>query len=295
MTDPVLIQPVDSPVICKPYYEPTHYWEYDRATGCAQKRAGRRPASYWYRDPGIDIRTGQLTLELEEERRDLVLVNKLRNDVKRWRSSNWEGATNVTKDLLRHWWRKDRARRFFFCQLEAAETIIFLNEIRGLRRDGSRGKPRWTPEFTDADFETLADRPFDPEYPPLSRMCAKMATGSGKTLDSSWEQTAAFYLEQQTDHVFCYVRNDRPFLLIPYEYEGVQHHFEPDYLVRFKSGKTIVLEMKGEENDQDRAKHQAARRWITAVNAWGRLGPWEFLVCGDPHLLPRLIAGIRTG
>ena len=26
-------------------------------------------------------------------------------------------------------------------------------------------------------------------------------------LDSSWEQTAAFYLEQQTDHVFCYTRN----------------------------------------------------------------------------------------
>ncbi|HNY73850.1 MAG TPA: hypothetical protein PKL55_09950, partial [Syntrophales bacterium] len=29
-TEPVLIQPVESPVICKPYYEPTEYWEYDR-------------------------------------------------------------------------------------------------------------------------------------------------------------------------------------------------------------------------------------------------------------------------
>ena len=33
MSDPVLIQPVESPVICKPYYEPTHYWEYDRGYG----------------------------------------------------------------------------------------------------------------------------------------------------------------------------------------------------------------------------------------------------------------------
>jgi len=113
---------------------------------------------------------------------------------------------------------------------------------------------------------------------------------SAVVLDSSWEQTAGFYLEQQRDHVFCYVRNDRPFLLIPYEYEGVQHHFEPDYLVRMKSGKTVVLEMKGEENDQDRAKYQAAHRWVAAVNNWGRLGVWDFVVCRDPQVLPRTIS-----
>jgi type III restriction enzyme len=182
MPEPVLIQPVESPVICKPYYEPTQYWEYDRNTGRAQKMEGRRAASYWYKDPAADIRRGQMTLELEEARRDLVLVNRLRKDVKHWRERGWEGAENVTKDLLRHWWRKDRSRRFFFCQLEAAETIIFLNEIRGLRKDGSRGKPRWTPEFTDTDFDTLLDRPFDSGYAPLCRMACKMATGSGKTV-----------------------------------------------------------------------------------------------------------------
>lgn len=111
-------------------------------------------------------------------------------------------------------------------------------------------------------------------------------------LDCSWEQTAAFYLEQQTDHVYCYARNDRPFLLIPYEYEGVQHHYEPDYLVRLMNGKTLLLEMKGEESDQDRAKHQAARRWISAVNNWGQLGVWDVLVCRDPHRLAQEIAGL---
>ncbi|MBN1423939.1 DEAD/DEAH box helicase family protein [Candidatus Fermentibacteria bacterium] len=180
--EPVLVQPVESPVICKPYYEPTCYWDYDRETGQAAMKSGRRPAAYWYKLPEADLRRGQLTFELEEERRDLIYVNKIRADVKRWRESKWEGASNVTKDLLRHWTRKGRARRLFFCQIEAAETLIFLNEIRGLRRDGSRGKPRWAPSFNDEDFQALFDQPFDAEYPPIPRMGCKMATGSGKTV-----------------------------------------------------------------------------------------------------------------
>ena len=77
-----------------------------------------------------------------------------------------------------------------------------------------------------------------------------------------------------------------------YEYEGVRHHYEPDYLVSLRKGKTLILETKGEEDDQDRAKHQAARRWVTAINNWGRLGVWDFVVCRDPALIPRQLAQI---
>lgn len=194
MPEPILIQPVESPVICKPYEEPTHYWEYNRETGAAEKIQGRRVSSYWYKLPDPSAKEqmtldldpkgarSQLLIELEEDRRELVLVNRLRVDVKRWREAKWEGATNVTKDLLRHWWRHDRVRRLFFCQLEAVETIIFLNEIRGMRMDGTRGKPRWNPNFTDHDFESLLDNPLNKEHDPLLRMACKMATGSGKTV-----------------------------------------------------------------------------------------------------------------
>jgi len=70
----------------------------------------------------------------------------------------------------------------------------------------------------------------------------------------------------------------------------VDYRHEPDYLVRLKNGKTLILEIKGEEDDQDRAKHQAAKRWVTAINDWGRLDVWDFVVCRDPALIPRQIA-----
>ena len=37
-------------------------------------------------------------------------------------------------------------------------------------------------------------------------------------------------------------------------------------------------------------KHRAARRWVAAVNHWGRLGEWAFLVCRDPQRLDADIA-----
>ena len=63
------------------------------------------------------------------------------------------------------------------------------------------------------------------------------------------------------------------------------HQYEPDYLVKLGNGKTLVLEIKGLEDEQDRAKHQAAQRWVSAVNNWGKLGQWAFHVNRDPQML----------
>jgi len=122
--DQLPIQPVEKPILCNPYAEPTEHWMYDTQTGEAHRVPGRRPASYWFKTQRVA--TQQIAMFAEEEREDLPLVNALRQDVKRWRESGYEGATTLTKELLRYWWRSDRPRRLFFCQLEAAETIIFL-------------------------------------------------------------------------------------------------------------------------------------------------------------------------
>jgi hypothetical protein len=72
---------------------------------------------------------------------------------------------------------------------------------------------------------------------------------------------------------------------IPHEYMGVSYHYEPDFLVRLAKDLTVVLEIKGMFTDQDNAKHEAAKRWVTAVNNWGQLGRWAFHVNKDPQML----------
>ena len=190
------IRPVEDPILCSPWDEPDQHWLYDTRTGVPSKAPGRRPAGYWFRTE----RTGsvQPSLLAEEERDDLPLVNVLRADVGRWRKAGWPGASQTTKKLLRHWWRPDRARRLFFCQLEAVETIIYLRELLARGR-----KPRWKPKLDLSDFELLhagrnprpgewvakvaqpprlSDAPRGNGGRPIPRYACKMATGSGKTV-----------------------------------------------------------------------------------------------------------------
>jgi type III restriction enzyme len=104
-----------------------------------------------------------------------------------------------------------------------------------------------------------------------------------------WEQSAALRLEMaaQSGVVKAYVKNDHLGLAIPYEYLDVEHTYEPDYLVKLANGVTLLLEIKGEEDNRDKAKHDAARRWISAVNNWGQLGSWDLHVCHNPQTLEK--------
>lgn len=44
------------------------------------------------------------------------------------------------------------------------------------------------------------------------------------------------------------------------------------------------------ETEEDRAKHEAAKRWVKAVNTWGKLGEWELWVCREPATVARELA-----
>jgi len=180
--------------------EPRDHWLYERESGVAKQAGVRRPAGYYYKDE----RTGsaQRGLFADEQFDDLPLVNLLRDDVRRWREADYRGASTVTRDLLRHWSRTDRARRLFFCQREAVETIIYLAEMRNT---GKTATLRFKPGLSDEDlsrlirgerpsfratggggnsdwFPRLVDQQADQSMIGLRRLGCKMATGSGKTV-----------------------------------------------------------------------------------------------------------------
>jgi type III restriction enzyme len=146
---------IDKLIINSPFEEPKEYWNYERETKIFTKTAGRRSAGY--------IVASETSKSLDDPGRfvEIPLVNKIRPRVKAWRESGYAGATGITQRLLEHWnnpvERGDK--RFFFCQMEAIETLIWL---------------------TEGSDKTGIDIPSDGGN--FTRLCAKMATGSGKTV-----------------------------------------------------------------------------------------------------------------
>jgi len=155
---------IDHLIINSPYEEPETYWRYIPESKTFTRETGRRPAGYITAsstkkivdDPGVFI--------------EIPLVNRIRERVKAWRDGDeaqgippYAGVTGITKRLLEHWNNPEEreGRRFFFCQLEAIETLIWLAEA---------------PDAQKVGIEIPSD---GGEF---QRLCCKMATGSGKTI-----------------------------------------------------------------------------------------------------------------
>jgi type III restriction enzyme len=145
---------VDQPIINTPFDEPIRYWDYKE--GQPVLTEGRRPAGYYLRPR---TRSPQVSL-LEEEFVPLELVNGLRERVRTWREKTYPGVTSISRQLLNYWTDRERERKLFFCQREAAETLI------------------WLVEASPADRQGLVI----PQDNGLVRYASKMATGSGKTV-----------------------------------------------------------------------------------------------------------------
>ena len=145
---------VDNPIVNVPFEEPTCYWAYEE--GQPVLKTGRRPAGYYLK---ARIRGPQAAL-LEEVFVPLELVNTIRQRVKEWRERGYPGVTPITRQLLNHWNNPERERKLFFCQREAAETLIWLVEASPAEKQGI-GIPKDNG---------------------LTRYACKMATGSGKTV-----------------------------------------------------------------------------------------------------------------
>jgi len=160
---------VDRVVICDAFREPDKHYQL-MSGGRSKLATGRRPsvrflASAKDAKGGIAGVVGKEAglfedmLASSEQHNDFV--NQIRQEVRAWREAGYPGTALVTRRLLEWWFERDEerraiGRRFFFCQQEAVETVIYLYEVQGRRKM--------------------------PETGELLRYALKLATGTGKTV-----------------------------------------------------------------------------------------------------------------
>jgi len=107
--------------------------------------------------------------------------------------------------------------------------------------------------------------------------------------DSSWELYAANLFESR-DEVIAYAKNDHLNFQIQYLWLGSRRRYIPDFIVRLANGKTLVLEIKGEDSPQNRAKREALDEWVRAINSSGGFGQWVWSVAFAPEQVHDIIA-----
>jgi len=99
--------------------------------------------------------------------------------------------------------------------------------------------------------------------------------------DSAWEAAEAFRLEH-CDDVVAWAKNDHLVFEVIYLFNGVVRKYRPDFIIRLRDGKFLVLEVKGQETFQDKVKRDALEEWVKAVNQDGSFGTWLSAVSKNP-------------
>ena len=159
--------PAVDPVLCSPYEPPNQHWSLDdsgRAERDKKPIQGRRPPMRI--SVPEDQKSGQQQALHLGDRQANQTVEKVRAEVSQWRSEGHEGVTPTTRRLLHHWTDPQAMKhRLFFAQVEAVETLIWLREV-ATRQNSIRRE-------LEAESRRLNDG--------IVRLCAKMATGTGKT------------------------------------------------------------------------------------------------------------------
>ncbi len=163
-----------SPILNSPYFEPTRHFSADERGLTEEIVDFRRPSSFYIPVPRARTKQYQLDLNLAEGafgaelQEENEFINKVRAKIKEWRESGYSGITKTSRDLLSYWRDDTRENKLFFCQIEALETLMYLNEV------AEKAGENWT--INELQKVNLAANPG------LYRLAFKMATGSGKTV-----------------------------------------------------------------------------------------------------------------
>lgn len=185
MTTEIFSEFFEKPILNSPYEVPTSYWELDDNGQPTQKKIqGRRPAKFITPVPkpkkqktskqqeGFVFDEGVNLSSVSQQYDPTPIINEVRNNLEVWRNlpnpNQWQ-VTPETARLLQHWRSyKFNSVRPFFCQVEAAETAIWLLEVAPHSKSGKQLLEHLTNANNDAN-------------PELMRIALKLATGAGKT------------------------------------------------------------------------------------------------------------------
>ena len=175
----------DHPILNSPYDCPERHWELDgEGQPTQQIIENRRRAEFITPIPrpkklkkgskqqDIVFDEGKGVSTQEQQYDPTPIINEVRKQVNLWRAwpkpSEWQ-VTPETARLLQHWRHHSFSGvRPFFCQVEAAETAIWLTEVASHSRIGRN----------ILDHLERANLNANPE---LMRLGLKLATGAGKT------------------------------------------------------------------------------------------------------------------
>jgi type III restriction enzyme len=161
---------IDNPVINSAFVEPQRHFKVVDGQIDGTIDEGRRPSEFFVPVAKPKKASPQLALQFGSgvRQQSNEIVNEIRFAVAKWRAQGYPHTTALTRELLAYWQSEDRDRRLFFCQVEAAETAIYLTEAAEKAGDTK------ALNVIRAENARLNDG--------LPRMAFKMATGSGKTV-----------------------------------------------------------------------------------------------------------------
>ena len=156
-----------------PWEEPNHHrLKADTPEGVARVARGRRPSN-------------------------ISIANNLRYALSEWRASEYAGASATSRELLIHWFERDhripdhtgemRDFRYWYCQREAIEALIYLVEVRNTRTLSEVTGEFGGPDAQHAAYGITPEEDFWPRY------AFRVATGAGKTKIMSLAITWSYF------------------------------------------------------------------------------------------------------
>jgi len=164
---------IENPVLNSPYAEPRRHFKFAE-DGITDEIIDRRRVSAYFvpvpqpRRRGKDKQLAFDTEWTQDRLKENDFINRVRRRVALWREGGHIHVTKTTRRLLEYWKNPDREKKLFFCQIEAAETAIYIAEAANKCGDG------W--------IENSLRQEGNNYNPGLYRIAFKMATGSGKTV-----------------------------------------------------------------------------------------------------------------